>query len=1571
MSIFNVNNFVKEPSSGDVEIYFVDINGKIVLSVDPYSSTFYVKSTYVYIISDGQVLINNAIQFSTEEEAYQALVKLNDIKKYFVENVENISYSKTQSDANFVSGLTYGIHTGDTSIHFTKNSILLDDLGDVNTGGTQQGYYLIYSASTWIGTQDSTDLSNYYNKQQVYNTGQTYSKTEINNNFLSLSGGTLTGNLSIINSTIVTNSSATFSFLKIDTNEVGIPVVQVGNVNPFYMSMNWPTLSYNAYWNYGWKFGAGSSSQYGAFHSIDPNSGTFDFYISSDTGNTDEVMPLNRVFTLYPNKDVYAYGNLYSTTFFGNLDWSYITSKPVLNDFSGVSFYTFGLHTGATNPHGTSFTELTYTAHTHNWSNINNTPNTIAGYGIVDAYTQTQIETILLTYTELEPFQDHTGDTSIHYIKSDIFLGELGNVNTGGTQQGYYLSYSSGTWIGIPDSTDLSNYYNKQQVYNTGETYTQTQTNNNFVSASTFGLHTGSTNPHSTTLSSLTDVSFTNIQEEQMIVYSGGTWVNIANSTDLLSAGFKNNEDAWIDNTDGSITLPYSKISLFPNDDGSGYLQNFYVNSGKSGVDFPDLLNYNTNYVVVKYNNGNPIYDIILDDSIINDTTIIRYLNVYRDDNTLHILEFGSNGNALANKINSRLIATDQLRRESGLGLTTSGTGTASIGDALIIENGVVWNGANKLSVDYCISTSADTIVFLLYQSGSSSNWKDIEGLSGFNNTQYNDYTLSNPLQNLGTSGYGINWIYRGIEDQKHIYIILGTTAYTNSVDAKNAAGPITLPEIITSHALLVGRIITKYQVSTAQDISTAFATVFVGAAVTNHNDLLGIQGGLPGQYLHLSTSQHTNLTTNVDAGLLHHHDARYYNTGLTYTKTEVNTFISGLTNSLTAHTSLTGISNPHETSFFDLTTTAHTHDERYYLKTEIYNTSEANNNFLSANTSFYTQSQSNNNFVSATTFNSHTGNTNNPHNVTTVQISAYTINQSNNNFLSANTSYYTQTQSNNNFLSANTSYYTQAQSNTNFVSAITFNSHTGDTTIHFTKNSILLGELNNVNTGGTLQGYYLSYSSGTWIGIADSTDLSNYYTKQQVYNTGETYTKTEVNTFISGLTNSLTAHTSLTGISNPHETSFFDLTSTAHTHLKLDISNFVENDYVHVTGTENVSGDKRFMDSIVIAGNLTVSGITTFINTQNLSVKDNIITINSGETGSGVTLRYAGIEVDRGVYPKYIFIYDENTQNFRVGVTGQTQAVATREDIPSSSGIAYWNYSSNRFDTNSNIKIVGNDIVTTGLVDGVDISLLNSDFITHTGQTNPHGTSFTALTYTAHTHDERYYTISQSNSNFVSATTFNSHTSDTSIHYTKNSILLGDLNNVNTGGTQQGYYLSYSSGTWVGIQDSTDLSNYYNKQQVYNTGQTYTKTETNTLYSALTYILTAHTSLTGSSNPHLTSFVDLTSTAHTHLWTNIDNRFSYTNLSSTTNLDVFDGNSFDGCNWLYTIKDGNNLRSGNVISVWNLSNSSVTNTDYSTDDLGVTSGVSFNVGLIGNYVELDAYVFSGNWKINLRRLSI
>ena len=139
------------------------------------------------------------------------------------------------------------------------------------------------------------------------------------------------------------------------------------------------------------------------------------------------------------------------------------------------------------------------------------------------------------------------------------------------------------------------------------------------------------------------------------------------------------------------------------------------------------------------------------------------------------------------------------------------------------------------------------------------------------------------------------------------------------------------------------------------------------------------------------------------------------------------------------------------------------------------------------------------------------------------------------------------------------------------------------------------------------------------------------------------------------------------------------------------NISGFTESNYVHTYGNEYISGDKTFYNSVYINGNLTVSGTT--ITADQLHIVDNIITINSGETGSGVTLRYSGIEIDRGVYPNYVFIFDENDDSFRIGETGDTQAVATREDNPISNAIAFWNSGATRFDTNSNFYYNSNTL--------------------------------------------------------------------------------------------------------------------------------------------------------------------------------------------------------------------------------------------------------------------------------------
>lgn len=49
------------------------------------------------------------------------------------------------------------------------------------------------------------------------------------------------------------------------------------------------------------------------------------------------------------------------------------------------------------------------------------------------------------------------------------------------------------------------------------------------------------------------------------------------------------------------------------------------------------------------------------------------------------------------------------------------------------------------------------------------------------------------------------------------------------------------------------------------------------------------------------------------------------------------------------------------------------------------------------------------------------------------------------------------------------------------------------------------------------------------------------------------------------------------------------------------------------------------------VTGDLVVEGTSLYVASTNLNVTDNIITLNDGEVGPGVTLVYSGLEIDRG----------------------------------------------------------------------------------------------------------------------------------------------------------------------------------------------------------------------------------------------------------------------------------------------------------------------------------------------------
>lgn len=97
---------------------------------------------------------------------------------------------------------------------------------------------------------------------------------------------------------------------------------------------------------------------------------------------------------------------------------------------------------------------------------------------------------------------------------------------------------------------------------------------------------------------------------------------------------------------------------------------------------------------------------------------------------------------------------------------------------------------------------------------------------------------------------------------------------------------------------------------------------------------------------------------------------------------------------------------------------------------------------------------------------------------------------------------------------------------------------------------------------------------------------------------------------------------------------------------VKSHITDFVEADYVHIAGAEVVTGAKTFSAATIfssdvsVGGNLTVSGTMTTVNSNNVNIGDNIITLNSDEAGA--PSQNAGLEIERGTSTNVNLLWNE-----------------------------------------------------------------------------------------------------------------------------------------------------------------------------------------------------------------------------------------------------------------------------------------------------------------------------------------
>ncbi len=160
----------------------------------------------------------------------------------------------------------------------------------------------------------------------------------------------------------------------------------------------------------------------------------------------------------------------------------------------------------------------------------------------------------------------------------------------------------------------------------------------------------------------------------------------------------------------------------------------------------------------------------------------------------------------------------------------------------------------------------------------------------------------------------------------------------------------------------------------------------------------------------------------------------------------------------------------------------------------------------------------------------------------------------------------------------------------------------------------------------------------------------------------------TSLSTVIAAVSTSLTSETS-SRVSGDASLSTSISTLTSRTITINGTANEVE-----VTGAaQNLGGNITFTvglpDNVVITGDLTVNGTTTTLNTTELKIEDNIITLNSNFTGNPNTTPIdCGIEVKRGTGPNFSLFLDESADRWAVNVGGSDENLAYVSEITTNS---------------------------------------------------------------------------------------------------------------------------------------------------------------------------------------------------------------------------------------------------------------------------------------------------------------
>ncbi|KKK51594.1 hypothetical protein LCGC14_3113390, partial [marine sediment metagenome] len=238
-----------------------------------------------------------------------------------------------------------------------------------------------------------------------------------------------------------------------------------------------------------------------------------------------------------------------------------------------------------------------------------------------------------------------------------------------------------------------------------------------------------------------------------------------------------------------------------------------------------------TRYVGVEYNSGSPQV-VVRTTHNWNSTTDFELGVVVNEGGTLHISQHPHQVGDHANQMVQRMHGVSHITRDNEVGgLIVGESGVNKV----TLTAGTLWVGLSTHTIAALDTNVAGS--FDRYYRDFPTGFVKEAAQTDWPNTDYDDG--SGALVPMTNNRYAVLWFY--LETDGNLVMLYGRNQYTTAAGAENESVPATVPDRITAHGMLIGRLVYKKSGAAAISIASVFTTVFSSVGVTAHADLASV----------------------------------------------------------------------------------------------------------------------------------------------------------------------------------------------------------------------------------------------------------------------------------------------------------------------------------------------------------------------------------------------------------------------------------------------------------------------------------------------------------------------------------------------------------------------------------------------------------------------------------------------------------------------------------------------------------------------------------------------------------